>query len=43
VVKGLDVVEKIGQVEILPGMSQNDGRPKTDVMVKKVTIRSEAQ
>jgi cyclophilin family peptidyl-prolyl cis-trans isomerase len=43
VVKGLDVVEKIGKVEINPGMSQNDGRPKTDVMMKKVTIRSEGQ
>jgi|WetSurMetagenome_2_1015567.scaffolds.fasta_scaffold81713_1 cyclophilin family peptidyl-prolyl cis-trans isomerase len=43
VVKGLDVVEKIGQVEIVPSMSQTDGRPKTDVMIKKVTVRTEAE
>jgi cyclophilin family peptidyl-prolyl cis-trans isomerase len=43
VVKGLDVVEKIGKVEIVPSMSQSDGRPKTEVLVKKVTIRSEAE
>ncbi len=41
VVKGLDVVDKIGKVEIIPAMSQNDGRPKTDVFIKKVTIRTE--
>jgi len=43
VVKGLDVVEKIGQVEIIPGMGQNDGRPKSEVIMKKVNIRSEAK
>jgi cyclophilin family peptidyl-prolyl cis-trans isomerase len=41
VIKGLDVVDKIGQVEITPIMGPNDGRPKTDVIVKKVTIRKE--
>lgn len=35
VVKGMDVVEKIGQVEIDP---QPDGRPKVDVIVKKIRI-----
>jgi cyclophilin family peptidyl-prolyl cis-trans isomerase len=35
VVKGIDVVEKIGQVEIDP---QPDGRPKVDVVVKKIHI-----
>jgi cyclophilin family peptidyl-prolyl cis-trans isomerase len=40
VVKGLDVVEKIGAVEIIPGrMGPTDGRPKTDVLIKKVTIK----
>lgn len=35
VVKGIEVVEKIGQVEIDP---QPDGRPKVDVVVKKIRI-----
>ena len=35
VVKGLDVVDKIGQVDIVGAA---DGRPKNDVMLKKVTI-----
>ena len=39
VIKGMDVVEKIGQVEIFPGMGPNDGRPKKDVVVKKVTMK----
>ena len=38
VIKGMDVVEKIGQVEIIPGMGPTDGRPKTDVLIKKITI-----
>jgi len=38
VIKGLDVVEKIGEVEIIPGMGPTDGRPKEDVMLKKVAI-----
>ena len=39
VVSGLDVVEKIGQVEIIPGMmGPTDGAPKVDVMIKKVRI-----
>lgn len=38
VVKGSDVVEKIGQVEIV---GPTDTRPKRDVMLKKVTIRKE--
>ena len=41
VVKGLDVVEKIGEVEIVPVNSPRDGRPKVDVLVRKVTIRQE--
>jgi cyclophilin family peptidyl-prolyl cis-trans isomerase len=41
VVKGLDVVDAIGQVEITPQMGQTDGKPKVDVVMKKVTIRRE--
>ncbi|HUL45226.1 MAG TPA: peptidylprolyl isomerase [Bacteroidota bacterium] len=40
VVNGMDVVDKIGNVDIIPGqMGPTDGRPKTDVMVKKITIK----
>ena len=38
VVKGLDVVDSIGAVEIVPQMGPNDGRPKVDVIMKKVTV-----
>ncbi|MFN0158263.1 MAG: peptidylprolyl isomerase [Bacteroidota bacterium] len=41
VVKGIDVVDKIGAVEIIPVMSSNDGRPKDDVFIKKITIRAD--
>lgn len=43
VINGMDVVDKIGAVEIIPLMGPADGRPKEDVMLKKVTIRSEAK
>lgn len=36
VIKGMDAVEKIGQVETSP---QRDGRPKTEVFMKKITIK----
>ena len=39
--KGLDVVDAIGQVEIIPAMGPTDGKPKVDVVMKKVTIRRE--
>ncbi len=40
VVKGMEVVDKIGAVEIIPGMmGPTDGRPKSDVMVKKIAIK----
>jgi DNA polymerase-3 subunit delta len=40
VTKGLDVVDKIGAVEIVPGqMGPTDGRPKTDVLVKKISLK----
>lgn len=41
VIKGQDVVDKIGQVEITPQMGPTDGKPKVDVVMKKVTIRRE--
>jgi len=39
VVEGMDVVESIGRVQIVPQMGQSDGRPAKDVIVRKVTIR----
>jgi cyclophilin family peptidyl-prolyl cis-trans isomerase len=41
VIKGIEVVDKIGEVEIDPQMGATDGKPKTDVVMKKVTIRRE--
>lgn len=38
VTKGIEVVDKIGQVEIDPQMGQTDGRPKVDVIIKKIQI-----
>jgi cyclophilin family peptidyl-prolyl cis-trans isomerase len=38
VVKGLDVVDSIGAAEIIPQMGPNDGKPKVDVVMKKVTV-----
>ncbi|RPH36013.1 peptidylprolyl isomerase [bacterium] len=38
VVKGLDVVDKIGDAEITPGMGPTDGKPKQDIMMKTVTV-----
>lgn len=40
VIKGMDVVEKIGQVEIEPMMGPTDGRPKVDVVIKRIRIHS---
>lgn len=39
--KGLDVVDKIGEVEIVPQMGARDGKPKVDIVMKSVTIRHE--
>jgi cyclophilin family peptidyl-prolyl cis-trans isomerase len=40
VVKGLDVVEKIGNIDIIPGpMGPTDGRPKMDVLIKKISMK----
>lgn len=42
VVKGMDVVDAIGKVDIIPGqMGPTDGRPKVDVLIKKISIRKE--
>ena len=40
VIKGLDVVDKIGEVEIIPNpqMGPTDGRPKEDIIVKKIRM-----
>ncbi len=40
VLKGMDVVEKIGQVELVPAGAR-DGRPKAPVTMKKVSITIE--
>jgi cyclophilin family peptidyl-prolyl cis-trans isomerase len=40
VVKGMEVVDKIGGVEIIAGMmGPTDGRPKSDVLIKKIAIK----
>lgn len=38
-IKGIDVVEKIGQVEIIAAMGSSDGRPKTDVLIKNIYMK----
>lgn len=41
---GMDVVEKIGAVEVIPGpFGPTDGRPKTDILIKKISIKSAAK
>jgi cyclophilin family peptidyl-prolyl cis-trans isomerase len=41
VTKGIEVVDKIGDVDINPGFGPTDGKPKVDVKMKLVTIRKE--
>lgn len=41
VIKGIEVVDKIGEVDIVPQMGPRDGKPKVDVVIKSVTIRRE--
>jgi cyclophilin family peptidyl-prolyl cis-trans isomerase len=41
VIKGIEVVDKIGEVDIIPQMGARDGKPKVDVVMKSVTIRHE--
>jgi cyclophilin family peptidyl-prolyl cis-trans isomerase len=38
VVKGMDVVDKIGEAEIIPQMGPTDGKPKEDIVMKTVTV-----
>ena len=40
VIKGMDVVEKIGQVELVPPGAR-DGKPKVPVVMKKVRVKAE--
>lgn len=40
VIKGMDVVDKIGAVELVPPGGR-EGRPKVNVVMKKVTVRTE--
>ena len=42
VISGMDVVDKIGSVELDPPYA-SDGKPKTDVMLLKVSIKKQAQ
>jgi len=39
VTKGMDVVDSIAAVEIVPQMGPTDGKPKVDVVMKKVTVK----
>jgi cyclophilin family peptidyl-prolyl cis-trans isomerase len=41
VVKGIETIDKMGKAEIIPIRSPGDGRPKTDILIKKITIRRE--
>ncbi|HSQ74557.1 MAG TPA: peptidylprolyl isomerase [Bacteroidota bacterium] len=41
VIKGIEVVDKIGEVEIVPQMGARDGKPKVDIVMKTVTVRRE--
>ena len=41
VTKGMDVVDSIAAVEIIPQMGPTDGKPKIDVVMKKVTVKKE--
>jgi cyclophilin family peptidyl-prolyl cis-trans isomerase len=41
VVSGMDVVDKIGSAEIVPLGGASDGRPRTEILVESVTIRTE--
>jgi cyclophilin family peptidyl-prolyl cis-trans isomerase len=39
VVKGMDAVDAIADVEIVPEMGPTDGRPKVDVVMKSVKVK----
>lgn len=42
VVSGLDVVDRMGAVEITPEMGANDGRPKTDIVINSVRMKQQS-
>lgn len=42
VTKGMDVVDSIAAVEIVPQMGDTDGKPKVDIVMKKVAVKKEA-
>jgi cyclophilin family peptidyl-prolyl cis-trans isomerase len=39
VTKGMDVVDSIAAVDIVPQMGPTDGKPKVDVVMKKVSVK----
>jgi cyclophilin family peptidyl-prolyl cis-trans isomerase len=39
VINGMDVVDSIAAVEIIPQMGDTDGKPKVDVVMKRVTVK----
>jgi cyclophilin family peptidyl-prolyl cis-trans isomerase len=40
VTRGFDVAKSIGNVELVPVLGPDDGRPKTDVMINSVDIKT---
>jgi cyclophilin family peptidyl-prolyl cis-trans isomerase len=42
VTTGMNVVDSIAAVEIIPQMGPTDGKPKIDIVMKKVTVKKEA-
>lgn len=42
VVKGMDVVEKIADVDIVPQMGPTDGKPKVDIVMKTVAVSKQS-
>jgi len=41
VTKGMDVVDSIAAVEIIPQMGPTDGKPKVDIVMKNVSVKKE--
>jgi len=41
VTKGMEIVDSIAAVEIIPQMGPTDGKPKLDVMMNKVTVKKD--
>ena len=42
VTKGMDIVDSIAAVEIIPQMGPTDGKPKLDVVMNKVVVKKDA-